>query len=172
MDQPAVDALGQTRRAGVLRGVLGERTPVVILRQPPVHARQVCHPQIGIHPHRPRVDDRQPAGLLLQQLKRGQQGVGYHRPGLTMLQLHVQHQPHFFQVDPFQDLQETIHLLQGRFSRVKHVVRQHASAHRLRLRKKVPEHRVAIAPRDASPDRDEVHHRVVGRNLIKIRRLA
>jgi len=66
VDQPMVDTFGQTRWAGILGRVLGKRTPIIILRQPPVQARQVCHAQVGIHPHRPRVDNRHAAGFLLK----------------------------------------------------------------------------------------------------------
>jgi len=89
-----------------------------------------------------------------------------------VLQLHVEHQSYLVQVDPLQDFQKTIHLLQGWLSGIKHMVGQHAGTDSLSPLEKGLEHRIAIPPRDAGPNRDEIHRGVVGGNLIKIWRLS
>ncbi len=51
--QPGGHTFRQGRRAGIFRRIQRVRPGPAVLRQPPVHRRQVSHPQELVHPSRP-----------------------------------------------------------------------------------------------------------------------
>ena len=155
VDQPPVHTSRQNRRRLLFRREIWRRSCPQIIRQPPVHHRQIIHAQILIHPTRARIDNRIQPSLAPEPLQHRQRALRDSGFGLTVSQLQIKA---ITRVLPHRDdPQQMIHLPVGVLSRVLHVIGNLRDGH---VVPRIAKPLVHVPPRNAGADSAKAHRRV------------